>query len=343
MSKIKKILTCMAVLALALALLAGCGGKGSQPAASQAPAADQKAPQAGASKYQMTWGTAPAGGAWQVLGTAMLEDITKANPNIAGSTAPVGGFANLIGVSEGKLQVAFSLSATTGDAWEGKGPFKEKGQVRNFRVLATLFPEPTHIVVFADSGINSVEQLKGKKITPGPRGSAVEQDTLRVMNAYGLTYKDFQPQMISFEEAAQQMLDGHIDAIFYGAMICPAPNVVNVSSQKPIKMLSLPDDKIDSILKANKGTVPYTIAPGTYKGVDYPVKGIATIVNIVAREDMPEDVAYSIVKAIAENYDRYSTVSKAMTLSKKEEMGKEMGIPLHPGALKYYKEKGWVK
>lgn len=342
MLKRKGIFCFIAVLVLGVFLLAGCGGKGSQQAGTQAQGEKKQAAAPGG-KYQVTWGTAPAGGAWQVLGTAMLEDVTKANPNITGSTAPIGGFANVIGVSEGKLQVAFSLSATTGDAWDGKGPFQEKGQLRNFRILATLFPEPTQIVVYADSGISSLEQLKGKKITPGPKGSAVEQDTKRVFDSYGLTYKDFQAQMISFDEAAQQMLDGHIDSICYGAMILPAPNVMNVASQKAIKMISLPDDKIDAIVKANKGTVPYTIPAGTYKGVDYPVKGIATICNIVVREDMPEDVAYSITKTIAENFDRYSTVTKAMSLSKKEDMGKDMGISYHPGALKYYKEKGWVK
>ncbi|MHB8916834.1 MAG: TAXI family TRAP transporter solute-binding subunit [Desulfocucumaceae bacterium] len=338
MKKIKWVLSFIIVLAASVVLLAGCGG-------SQAPQGEKKdnKPAAASAKYEIAWGTAPAGGAWQVLGTAMLEDVLRANPNITGSTAPIGGAANIMGVRDGKLKMAFSLSATTGDALEGKGIFKESGPVKNFRLLATLFPEPTQIVVAADSGINSVEQLKGKRITPGPKGSAVEQDTLRVLQAYGMTYKDFQSQMISFDEAAQQMLDKHIDSIFYGAMICPAPGIISVGSQKPIKLLSLPDDKIDSIVKANKGTVPYTIAPGTYKGVDYPVKGIATICNIIAREDMPDEVAYSIVKTIYENFDRYATVTKAMSLSKKEDMPKDMGLPIHPGALKFYKEKGLVK
>lgn len=330
----KRLLTCLVIATVAsiLLLAAGCGGQ-KTPSAEPGPTAGP---------YEIAWGTAPAGGAWQALGAAMLEDVIKANPNISGSTAPVGGYSNVIGVSEGKLNVAFSLSATLGDAWDGLGPFQEKGQVRNFRVLATLFPEPTHIVVPADSEVSSLEQLKGKVITPGPKGSAVEQDTVRVLKAYGLTYNDFDARMISFDEAAQQMLDRHLDAIVYGAMIMPAPNVVNVASQKPIKMLSLADDKIEAIVKANKGVVPYTIPAGIYKGVDYPVKGIATICVIIAREDMPEDVAYAIVKTIAENFDRYSTVTKAMSLCRKEDMGDEIGFPYHPGAVKYYKEQGWV-
>ncbi len=327
-------------LALSALVLAGCGGQGGQQ-----PAKDGKKADSGqaASKYEITWGTAPAGGAWQVLGTAMLEDVTKANPNLTGSTMPVGGAANIMGVHEGKLKVAFSLSATVGDAWEGKDFFKDKGQIKSIRALATLFPEPTQIVVMANSGIDSLEQLKGKKVSPGPKGSAVEQDTRRVLNAYGMSYNDLQAAFLSFEEAAQQMLDGHLDAICYGAMLYPAPNIVNVSSQKSIKMLSLSDDKIAAIVRDNKGTEPYTLPAGSYKGVDYPVKGIATTCLIICREDMPEDVAYSIVKTIAENFDRYATVTKAMTLAKKENMGKELGIPMHPGALKYYKEKGWVK
>lgn len=323
-------------LVLILLLMAGCGGgesTGEQPQETET----------SESKYQLTWGTAPAGGAWQVIGTAMLEDVTKANPNIVGTTAPIGGFGNVMGLAEGKVQIAFSLSATTGDAWKGEGVFEESGPLKDLRILAMLFPEPTHIVVNADSGIEALEDLKGKKITPGPRGSAVEQDTRRVLDAYGLTYDDFYVEMISFEEAAQHMLDGHIEAIVYGAMLMPAPNIMNVSSQKAIKLISLPDDKIKAIVDANLGVVPGQIPAGTYTGVDYPVNGIATVCQIVVTKDMPDEVAYNITKTIAENFERYPIVSNAMSLCSKEDMYMDSEIPFHPGALKYYQEQGWAK
>jgi hypothetical protein len=139
------------------------------------------------------------------------------------------------------------------------------------------------------------------------------------------------------------MLDRHIDAILYGAMVYPAPPLVNVSSQRQIRLLSLSDEVINKLVKTYKGIEPFTLPPGSYKGVDYPVKGVASNVILIVREDMPDNVAYSITKTIAENFSRYVSVTKAMDMGKQNEMGKDVGFPYHPGAVKYYKEKGWVK
>ncbi len=298
---------------------------------------------AGAQKYDIRWGTSPVGGTWAVLGNAMLDDVLKANPNFSGSSVPMAGAANVVGVFQGKLNIAFSFSDTMGDAWEGKEDFKDVGKVQNARILASLFPEPTQFAVYADSGITSVPQLKGKKITPGPRGSAIEIVTRRILDAYGMTTKDVQWQPLGFADGAEQMLDRHIDAILYGAMVYPAPPLVNVSSQRQIRLLSLSDEVINKLVKTYKGIEPFTLPPGSYKGVDYPVKGVASNVILIVREDMPESVAYSITKTIAENFARYVSVTKAMDIGKPNEMGKDVGFPYHPGAIKYYKEKGWVK
>lgn len=298
---------------------------------------------AGAQKYDIRWGTSPVGGTWAVLGNAMLDDVLKANPNFSGSSVPMAGAANVVGVFQGKLNIAFSFSDTMGDAWEGKEDFKDVGKVQNARILASLFPEPTQFAVYADSGITSVPQLKGKKITPGPRGSAIEIVTRRILEAYGMTTKDVQWQPLGFADGAEQMLDRHIDAILYGAMVYPAPPLVNVSSQRQIRLLSLSDEVINKLVKTYKGIETFTLPPGSYKGVDYPVKGVASNVILIVREDMPDNVAYSITKTIAENFSRYVSVTKAMDMGKQNEMGKDVGFPYHPGAVKYYKEKGWVK
>lgn len=294
-------------------------------------------------KYDIRWGTSPVGGTWAVLGNAMLEDILKTNPNLSGSSVPMGGAANVVGVHQGKLNIAFSFSDTLGDAWEGLEDFKDKGKIRNIRVLASLFPEPTQFVVFADSGIATVPQLKGKKITPGPRGSAIEIVTKRIFEAYGMTKKDVQWIPLTFADAAEQMINRHIDAICYGAMVYPAPNIINVSTQRQIRMLSLTDEVIEKMVKSYKGIAPFTLPAGSYKGVDYPVKGISSECILIAREDMPQDVAYAITKSIAEHFERYAQTVKAMAMGKADKMGKDVGFPYHPGALKYYKEKGWVK
>jgi hypothetical protein len=158
-----------------------------------------------------------------------------------------------------------------------------------------------------------------------------------------MTTKDVQWQPLGFADAAEQMLDRHIDAILYGAMVYPAPPLVNVSSQRQIRLLSLSDEVINKMVKTYKGIEPFTLQAGSYKGVDYPVKGVASNVILVVREDMPEDVAYLITKTIAENFNRYIMVTKAMAMGKVNEMSKDVGFPFHTGAVKYYKERGWIK
>jgi len=293
-------------------------------------------------KYEIRWGTSPMGGNWATLGNVMLEDILKANPNLSGSTLPMGGAANLIGLYQSKLNCAFSVSEAFGDAWDGKEDYKAYGRIQNIRLLGSLFPEPSQFVVYADSGITKIEQLKGKRVTPGPKGSSIEILTRNILEAYGISTKDVVWRPLSFADGAEQMLDRHLDAMLY-VIGYPVPAIVNVSSQRQIRLLPLSEDVIAKILKNYKGLESYTLPAGSYKGVDYPVKGIADSVVLVVREEMPEEIAYTITKSVAENFDRYGTVVKAMALGKGNEMSKGFGFIFHPGALKYYKEKGWVK
>jgi hypothetical protein len=297
----------------------------------------------GALAYEVRWGTAPAGGVWQALGTAMLNDAKKANPKIQGSTLPLGGAANVVAIDQGKANVCFSFSTMAAEAWEGTEFFKKRGKLRNIRGLAVLFPEPTQFVVWADSGINDVTQLRGKAMTPGPKGSAIAPVTRYVLEAYGMTFKDFKTRYMSFREAGSQMIDGHIEAILYGAMAYPAPPIIAAGSKRQIKLLPLSDDAIATVVKRHKGLDPYTLASGSYKGVNYPVKGIVAYVVALCSKDMPDDIAYAIAKSIADNFQRYTKVTKAIALGKQQDMGRSFGIPMHPGAVKYYKEKGWFK
>ena len=296
-----------------------------------------------AAAYDVRWGTAPAGGIWQALGTAMVEDVVKTDSKLKGSTIPIGGAANVIAVNKGKINVAFSFSSTAGEAWEGKGFFKKTGKLQKIRELAVLFPEPTQIVVRADSGIKGIKQLKGKRVTIGPKGSAISGVSRYVLNAYGLPLKDIDNRFLSFAEAGKQFIDGHLDCIFYGAMAFPAPPIVNASSQRKIKMLPLSQEIIEKLVKTHRGLEPYTLPKGCYPGVDYPVPGIIANVVAIGSADMPDEVAYAIVKSIYNNFERYGKMVRAMRLGKRDEMGKEVGIPMHPGAVKFYKEKGLIK
>ena len=296
-----------------------------------------------AAAYELRWGTAPAGGVWQALGTAIVEDAAKADKSIKGATVPIGGAANVIAVHAGKINAAFSFSSTAGEAWEGKEFFAKQGKLQNIRALAVLFPEPSQIMVNLDSGIDDLKQLKGKKVTPGPKGSAISVVSRHLVKALGMTFDDMSIRFLSFSEAGQQFVDGHLDAVMYGAMAYPAPPIVNAASRRKIKLLPLSQDLITKLVKEHRGLEPYTLPKGCYPGIDYEVPGIAANVVALVSKDMPEDVAYSVVKSIHTNFARYGKLAKAMALGKKEEMAKDTGIPMHPGAVKFYKEIGLLK
>lgn len=290
--------------------------------------------------YELRWGTIVAGGTWQILGSAMLEDVKKANPNITGSTVPSTPTATLMGVGQGKYNIGFSLTDATADAWEGKGFFKSP--IKSIRALASFYPHATQLVVWENSPIKSIEQLKGKRVSPGAKGLSNDLEAQRLLNLYDMSYGDMKVQFLSFEDAATQFIDGHLDALLFVTLPFPFPAVINVASQGAIRLLSIPDDKIAQLAKF-RGVEPFALPPNLYKGVDYTVKGIAVRSHLVVRDDMPEDIAYAIVKTIGTNFSRYPVALKSMTYAKIEDMAKDVGIPLHPGAAKYYRERGWIK
>lgn len=332
------------ILVIGLLLLAGCGSNPNSQN-TQNTGENQNtstSTSSGGKTTNLRWGTITAGGAWQVIGNAMLEDIKKAYPNITGSTLPSTTSANVLGVHEGKFDIAFSIADTTADAWQGEGYFKSSGKINDIREVAALYPQSSHIVVWANSGINSIPDLKGKKVTPGAKGLSNDIEFQRLLKTYGMSYDDMTVQFLSFNDASQQMIDGHLDALAFLTVPPPYAPVINVSAQKQIKLLTIPDDKIAEMTKY-QGVQPFTLPAGTYKGVDEPVKGIMSRSHVIVRKDMPEDVVYNIVKAIAENFPRYESVLSSMKYTKVEEMATDVGIPFHPGALKYYREKGWVK
>lgn len=337
----KKVLA--GILVIGLMLLTGCGTKSTSPDKTTSKANEVQKTKSGENQsINLRWGTITAGGAWQVIGNSMLEDIKKANPNIKGSTLPSTTTGNVLGVHEGKFDIAFSIADTTAAAWNGDGYFKPTGKLDDIREVAALYPQSTHIVVWADSKINSIADLKGKRVSPGAKGLSSDVEFQRLLKAYGMSLNDVKVSYLSFDDAAQQMIDGHLDALALVTVPPPYAPVISVGSQKAIKLLSIPDDKIAEMVKY-QGVQSYEMPAGTYKDIDYPVKGIMSRSHIIVRKDMPDDVVYNIVKAMAENFPRYKEVLASMKFTNVEEMATDVGIPMHPGALKYYKEKGWIK
>ena len=295
----------------------------------------------GQQKVDMKFMTGPMGGSWYPLGGAIAELIQKNIPGATVSVAPGGGMANVVGVEGGKADIGFGNSPTSADAVLGKAPFKAKA--KNVKQMANLYPQYFQMFVLEESGIKTVADLKGKTICPGPKGHTGELVSQQILEVYGLSYKDMSKvQHVSYADAISLMKDGHAHAWLPGTTI-PASAGLDLATTKKIRLLSIPDDKIKEMQKINVGYLKRIIPKGTYPGVDYDVATIGYFTHMVISAKLPDAVVYQITKVIAENLDRLAQVVKDMKGVTVEDLALDIGVPFHPGAARYYKEKGVMK
>ncbi len=294
-----------------------------------------------AQKIDLKMMTGPMGGSWYPLGGAIADAVQKEIPGVTIAVAPGGGVANVEGIEFGKCDIAFSNSSSGVDAIYGRPPFKQK--IQGMRQLANLYPQYFQMVVLEDSGIKSVADLKGKRISPGPKGHTGEFAAQQVLQVYGLSYKDMSKvHHVSYTDTVALMKDGHCDAWLLTTTI-PASSIMDLASARKIRLLPLPEDKIQAMQKLNAGYIKRTVPKGTYPGVDYDVPGIGWFTHLVVSAKLPDDLVYNITKVLAKNLDRFGQVVKDMKGATAKDLAMDIGIPFHPGALKYYKEIGAIK
>jgi hypothetical protein len=147
---------------------------------------------------------------------------------------------------------------------------------------------------------------------------------------------------VSYADAVSLMKDGHVEGYLLGTTI-PASSIMDLAASKKIRLLSLPDDKIKELQKINAGYLKRIIPAGTYTGVNYDVNGVGYFTHLVISAKLPEPLVYKITKVLTENVDRLGDVVKDMKGVTAKDLALDIGVPFHPGALKYYKEKGVIK
>jgi TRAP transporter TAXI family solute receptor len=285
--------------------------------------------------------TGPQGGSWYPLGGAIAEILKKEVPGTTASVLPGAGIINIQGVETGRTEIGFGNSVSTVDALAGRQPFK--APAKNVRQLATLYLQYFQVAVLEDSGIKSVPDLKGKSIAVQPRGNTGEQMTRELLQVYGLSYKDMaKVSHVSYNDAVALLKDGHAQ-VFTLITTVPAAAILDLASSRKIRMLSVPDSKFRELLKINSGYARREIPKGTYPGVDYDVEAFGTYTHLMIRGDLPDDLVYSITKALAKNVDALGAVVKDVKGLNVKEMAFDVGVPYHPGALKFYREAGALK
>ena len=280
--------------------------------------------------------TGPQGGAWVPLGGQLKDMWEKAVPGTNVQSLPGAGIANVRGIEENKTDIGFGNSISTVDAVAGKAPFnKPHNNVCN---IATLYPQYFQVVVRADSGINSVKDLKGKSIAAQPRGNTAEEITKHILQVNGLSYSDAKMSFVSYTDAVSQVQDGHAHAFTLGTTI-PSGAVMDLASARDIKLLDLAGD-LDAMRKINPGYTLNNVPKGTYPKQTQDVKVIGYATHIVASCKLPEATVYGMTKAIAANTQTLSSIVKDIRGLTPKGMAEDIGVPFHPGAAKFYKEAG---
>ncbi len=285
--------------------------------------------------------TGPTGGSWIPLGGAIAELIQKSIPGTNVSVAPGGGIANVMGVEEGKADIGFGNSSSSVDGVAGRPPFKSP--TKNVRQLANLYPQYFQMVVLEESAIRSVADLKGKSISPGPKGHTGELLAQQVLGIYGLSYKDMSKvHHVHYSDSVSLMKDGHADAFILGTTI-PGSSILDLATARKIRLLSIPDEKIKELQKMNVGYIKRIIPAGTYPGVNYDVQTVGYFTHLVISAKLPDELVYKIAKVLSENVGRLADVVKDMKGVTAKDLALDIGVPFHPGALKYYREVGAIK
>jgi len=280
--------------------------------------------------------TGPQGGVWIPLGGQLKDMWEKSVGGLSVQALPGAGIANVRGVEEGKADVGFGNSISTVDAINGNPPFTKKhGNVCN---VATLYPQYFQVVTRADANINSVKDLKGKGVTTQQRGNTGEAITAHMLKVAGMGYNDVKMSFVSYTDSVTQMQDGNAVAFTLGTTI-PSGAVMDLAAARDIKLLDM-TDMYDDMRKINPGYTLVTVPKGTYPKQDKDVKVIGYATHIVASCKLPEEMVYTMTKAMAANVSNMAAVNKAMTGLTPKQMAEDIGVPFHPGAAKFYKEAG---
>lgn len=286
----------------------------------------------------LTIATGGTAGTYYPLGAGMADIWNK---NIKGMNAMVqstgASVANINLLRNKEVDLIFVQNDVAFYAYNGVELFKEP--FPQLRGLATLYPETVQIVALADRGINSVYDLKGKRVAVGAAGSGTEVNARQILAAARITYNDIKVQYLSFAEAASNLKDGNIDAAFVTAGH-PTAAIVDLAAVRKIVLVPVAEEIIASLQKDYPFYVKIVVPAGTYKGVDTDAVTVAVKAMLAVRAEMPEDLAYQLLKTMYANQKRLIEAHAKGELIIPETGKEGMSIPLHPGAEKFFKEMG---
>ena len=336
MKNVRQILPCGAAIAVALTTITGCSGEQSDGSGSAGGTAQPTF---------ISIGTAPQGGLFSLFGNTAqgVLDANKSAHGWRGITAETtgGSLENLRLLDSGDIQLGLANSTITYFAVHGEGGFDKKYAVQS---IMTLFPLIAMFVTKADSGIDSIADLKGKRVVVGPEGAGFEYFVRPILTEHGVKFgkdksdSDFEPVNTGMISSVGQLQDGSVHATFLGGGI-KAPAISNADSVMDIQLIPFDPVKRTALIERLPSFTAATIPANTYGGQDEEFAGLNVgSAQILVRADADEQFVYNVTRILYENLGKMAETVKAVKAVNASNVSRDTGVEFHPGALRFYKE-----
>lgn len=291
---------------------------------------------------RLSIGTASTGGTWYPLGGAIASVISKYVKNTEATAYPSGASVeNIRLLRKGQTDIVMLMPDSAYWAYTGTEQFAKDKPYQEIRSILAMYPIYEQIVVLDSSNIRSVADMKGKRIAVGAPGSGTEIMNRLILAEYGITYKDCSPKFLSAPEAVEALKDGNVDVIMY-SLGAPAPTIMDLLTVRKCRFIEIEPAMMKQINKKYPYYVPTQIKAGTYQGQNKPVHMLAWMGILAVDAKMKDELVYDILKAFWDHKDEIDKVHvqfKDITLTN----APHAPIPLHNGAIKFYKERGVLK
>ena len=305
------------------------------------------APAAHAQQRFVTIGTGGVTGVYYAAGGAICRLVNKdrAKHGIRCSVESTGGSVfNINTIKAGELDMGVAQSDVHYNATKGLGPFKDGGAFAELRAVMSLHPEPFTVLSRKEANVKSFAEFKGKKFNVGNPGSGTRASMEELLGAMGWKMSDFSlASELKADEHGPALCDGKIDGFFYGVGH-PSANIQDPTTTCGAKLVSVTGPAVDKLIAEKPYYAKASIPAGLYPNNPQETETYGVLATLVASSKTSPDTIYIVVKAVFDNFDEFKKLHPALANLKPEEMVKNgLSAPLHEGAARYYKEKGWIK
>src|SRR4051812_9343178 len=295
----------------------------------------------------LTIGTGGVTGVYYAAGGAICRLVNKdrAKHGIRCSVESTGGSVfNINTIKAGELDLGVAQSDVQYNAGKGLGQFKDAGAYGDLRAVMSLHPEPFTVLTRKELNAHSFADMKGKKFNVGNPGSGTRASLEELLAAMNWKLSDFAlASELKADEHGPALCDGKIDGFFYGVGH-PSANIQDPTTSCAAKLVSLTGPAVDKLVGEKAYYAKATIPGGLYPNNPEPTQTYGVLATLVASAKTPPDMVYQVVKAVFDNFDEFKKLHPALANLQPEQMVKDgLSAPLHEGAARYYKEKGWIK